>query len=75
MQHDNFGLQLMAWPSVDEQRQMPQSAAAMAAWLLQQPKLLESVLDQLEAVTAPQGDEPQVKHVSRLLTMSSWQRR
>ena len=75
MQHDNFGLQLMAWPSVDEQRQMPQSVAAMAAWLLQQPKLLESVLDQLEAVTAPQGDEPQEKHVSRPLAMSSWQRR
>lgn len=76
MQHaGNFGLQLMAWPSVDEQQEMPQSALAMAAWLLQQPKLLESVLDQLEAVTASQGDEPQGKHVSRLLTMSSWQLR
>lgn len=42
--------------AVKHQSQLPeQSAAAMAAWLLQQPELLQGVLDQLEAFAA-QGE-------------------
>lgn len=42
-----------------EAQQVPeQGAAAMAAWLLQQPELLQDVLDQLESFAAQGGAHP-----------------